>query len=97
MQIKTKIFTLLFVILITSIACNQTVQETETVSTPTNTLAPSATPIIEGSYNPETADDNEPILVTGTIPFTSPFFISISSEPFVLLEDQAGFVARDKE
>jgi len=95
MQTKTKILALILVTFFVSIACNQTVQETETVSTPTKTSAPSPTPIVEGSYDPDTADENEPILVTGTIPFTSPFFISISSEPFVLLEDQAGFVARD--
>lgn len=38
---------------------------------------------------------DEPILVTGTVPFTSPFFLNSSSEPFVMLEDQAGFIARD--
>lgn len=42
-------------------------------------------------------DPNEPVLVTGTIPFTSPFFLNWTAEPFVLLEDQAGFIARDKE
>ena len=40
---------------------------------------------------------NEPVLVTGTIPFTSPFFLAGNSEPFVLLEDEAGFVSRNRE
>jgi C-terminal processing protease CtpA/Prc len=40
---------------------------------------------------------DEPILVTGTIPFTSPFFINMTAEPFVMLEDQAGFINRDEE
>jgi C-terminal processing protease CtpA/Prc len=46
-----------------------------------------------------TSDRNpdEPVIITGTIPFTSPFFINSIAEPFVLLEDEAGFVVRDKE
>src|SRR3990172_7472743 len=42
-------------------------------------------------------DSNEPVLVTGTIPFTSPFFLAGNSEPFILLEDEAGFVDRNRE
>ena len=97
MQNKSKFLMLIFVIVFISLACNQTAQETETVSTPTKTSAPSLTPIVEGSYDPDTSPENEPILVTGTIPFTWPFFLETASEPFVLLEDQAGFIARDKE
>jgi C-terminal processing protease CtpA/Prc len=44
-----------------------------------------------------TVDPDEPVRITGTIPFTSPFFINSIAEPFVLLEDEAGFVARDRE
>jgi C-terminal processing protease CtpA/Prc len=40
-------------------------------------------------------NENEPVFITGTIPYTSPFFLSYATEPFVLLEDQAGFYARD--
>jgi C-terminal processing protease CtpA/Prc len=39
--------------------------------------------------------ENEPVFISGTVPFTSPFFLNSASEPFVLLEDQAGFIARD--
>jgi C-terminal processing protease CtpA/Prc len=39
----------------------------------------------------------EPVSITGEIPFTSPFFLDGIAEPFVLLEDEAGFVRRDKE
>lgn len=42
-------------------------------------------------------DSDEPVLVTGTIPFTSPFFLAGNSEPFVLLEDEAGFIDRNRE
>ena len=37
------------------------------------------------------------MLVSGTIPFTSPFFLNGIAEPFVLLEDEAGFVQRDPD
>ncbi len=42
-------------------------------------------------------DPDEPVLITGTIPYTSPFFVNSIAEPFVMLEDQAGFVNRDRE
>jgi len=42
-----------------------------------------------------TAD--EPYVISGSIPFTSPFFLDGIAEPFVLLEDEFGFVSRDKE
>src|SRR3990172_4042472 len=49
-------------------------------------------PAQAGSANPD-----EPVAVIGTIPFTSPFFINTIAEPFVLLEDEAGFVLRDRD
>ena len=52
------------------------------------------TPLLEG---PVSNDPSEPVFITGTIPFSSPFFLDGNAEPFVLLEDQAGFVARDRE
>lgn len=58
------------------------------------TLEPSATPLLAA---PITPDGSEPVLVTGTIPFTSPFFLNGIAEPFVLLEDEAGFVQRDRD
>lgn len=59
--------------------------------TPIPTALPAA-PVQVGEANPD-----EPIFISGSIPYTSPFFLRILSEPFVLLEDQAGFVQRDKE
>ncbi len=56
---------------------------------PTNTVVVET----EESLDPE----NEPVIISGTIPFTSPFFLNTFSEPFVLLEDQAGFVNRNRE
>ena len=54
-------------------------------------------PILDGAFAPGEASADEPVVVTGTIPFTSPFFLDMSAEPFVLLEDQAGFVDRNKD
>ena len=42
-------------------------------------------------------DTNEPYLISGEIPYTSPFFVWGLGDAFVLLEDQAGFVNRDLE
>ena len=59
---------------------------------PKPTSAPTATPI-PGSL----LDTNEPYLITGEIPYTSPFFVWGLGDAFVLLEDEAGFVHRDFE
>jgi len=58
--------------------------------TPTPTELPSI-PVQAGEANP-----NEPVFVSGNIPYTSPFFLNTISEPFVMLEDEAGFVRRDR-
>jgi hypothetical protein len=59
---------------------------------PKATSAPTATPI-PGSL----LDTDEPYLISGDIPYTSPFFVWGLGDAFVLLEDQAGFVNRDFE
>lgn len=60
--------------------------------------APSTSPTaLSISIQPGETHPDEPVLITGTIPFTSPFFINTISEPFVMLEDEAGFIARDRE
>ncbi len=65
----------------------------ESTSTPTQPLIPlPAVPIQPGTANP-----NEPVFISGKIPFTSPFFLDSIAEPFVLLEDQAGFIQRNRE
>src|SRR4030067_2238353 len=38
-----------------------------------------------------------PVSISGEIPFTSPFFLAGNAEPFVLLEDETGFIRRDRE
>ena len=98
-KLKTPLSVLL-VILISALACSSPFSNN--VSTPEgiNDSAPDYTPpdpVIEQGYDPGSAAPDEPILITGTIPFTSPFFINLTAEPFVLLEDQAGFYNRDEE
>lgn len=58
---------------------------------------PTRAPLLDPAVDPTNLSGDEPVFITGTIPFTSPFFASLATEPFVLLEDQAGFAARDKE
>lgn len=46
---------------------------------------------------PGEAHPDEPVFISGQIPYTSRFFLDSTAEPFVMLEDQAGFAARDRE
>jgi len=71
----------------------------DTLPTPTTLPLPTPTPsplppipVVPGPVNPD-----EPVFISGEIPYTSPFFVNTISEPFVLLEDQAGFVHRNKD
>lgn len=63
----------------------------------TSTPRPTSTPLPARPVQPGEANPDEPVAVTGEIPFTSRFFLLSFAEPFVLLEDQAGFVNRDRE
>lgn len=60
---------------------------------PTNTPIPSPLPPIP--VQPGAANPDEPVYITGSIPYTYPFFLDTISEPFVMLEDEAGFVKRN--
>ena len=65
---------------------NQTAESITLEPEVTTTPLPAA-PVVPGAEHP-----NEPVFITGEIPFTSPFFLEGNAEPFVLLEDEAGFV-----
>jgi carboxyl-terminal processing protease len=58
------------------------------------TLEPAATstPLLAAPVMPGAEHPDEPVFITGEITFTSPFFLEGNAEPFVLLEDEAGFV-----
>jgi C-terminal processing protease CtpA/Prc len=73
---------------------------------PADTPAPSPTPapptetpttLPTAPVQPGEANPDEPVFITGDIPYTSPFFANTLNDPLVLLEDQAGFVARNFE
>jgi len=66
-------------------------------ATPTFTATPTEipTPLPPPPVQPSVDNPNEPLFISGNIPYTSPFFLNSSSEPFVMLEDQAGFIYRD--
>ncbi len=78
-------------------ACRAVTGLTTQTSTPmpTATLTPTPLPPIPVQPNDENPD--EPVLISGDIPFTSPFFLDTVAEAYVMLEDQAGFIARDRE
>lgn len=59
--------------------------------------AATPTPLFAIPVQPGDANPDEPVFIRGEIPYTSPFFLNTISQPFVLLEDQAGFVHRDRE
>jgi C-terminal processing protease CtpA/Prc len=42
-------------------------------------------------------DDGGVVLVTGELSFTNPFFLLGVSQPIIILEDQGGFVERDRQ
>jgi carboxyl-terminal processing protease len=100
MQGKHNLFLAVVVLCGLALACGpfNDIFATATQDTGDTTTPPvMSEPNLGGGFSPDQASGDEPILVTGTIPYTSPFFLSISAEPFVLLEDEAGFVARNED
>ena len=95
MRSNYKTFLALAVLLSAVLACSTLnpgeAEPAAPTAQPTRTLLP-ADAVESGN-----ADPDEPVIITGTIPYTSPFFVNSIAEPFVMLEDQAGFVARDRE
>jgi C-terminal processing protease CtpA/Prc len=92
---KHKSFVLvLSVLLVLTLACSSfgNLFQQENTAQP---VVSSPTPLLAAPSTVGDAGTDEPVLITGTIPFTSPFFMDGIAEPFVLLEDQSGFVARD--
>ncbi|OGO16163.1 MAG: hypothetical protein A2Z14_00015 [Chloroflexi bacterium RBG_16_48_8] len=85
------------VLVIATFACSfLNGEEAEPTSAP-DTPSPSPTALLSSPVQPGQANPNEPVQVIGTVPFTSPFFINSIAEPFVMLEDEAGFILRDRE
>ncbi len=95
-----RLFSLLLGFTCLAVACrvfdgaSQSVPTVSPAPSPTITLTPTALPAVP--VQPGETNPDEPVFITGDIVFTSPFFINTISEPFVLLEDQAGFASRDE-
>ena len=97
MLTRTRWILLILLLTITILACNTVSGVPDTPVPPSPTITPTSTllppiPVQPGEDNPK-----EPVFINGDIPYTSPFFLNTLSEPFVLLEDQAGFINRDEE
>ena len=98
-------FAFLSLLIISSLACGisrsipGTAQPSETgvpVAASPDVPVATSTPLPGAPVQPGASNPDEPVLITGEIPYTSPFFLNSAAEPFVMLEDQAGFVKRDK-
>ncbi|MEJ2266548.1 MAG: S41 family peptidase [Anaerolineales bacterium] len=105
MKTTRRFITLIVALALISLAC-QTVTGLSQTPTPlpTATLAPTSAPTASNTptslpapSGSQEIDPNEPVFISGDIPYTSPFFLNTISEPFILLEDEAGFVQRNKE
>ncbi|MCD6402088.1 MAG: hypothetical protein J7L73_09195 [Anaerolineales bacterium] len=97
MQSK-KIFTVLIIVFLSTMACGQFnfgQSNPSPSETPLPTLTPTSLPPAPVKFGEE--NPNEPVFISGEIPYTSPFFLETTSEAFVMLEDETGFIHRDKE
>lgn len=92
------------ILLLAGLACRTSLNlpGSSTASPETSNELPQAvpatpTPLPPNPIKPGEDNPQEPSTVIGSIPYTSPFFVNTLGEAFVMLEDQAGFVQRDRE
>jgi len=94
MRSYTRITVLIFAILTIIVsACGQVAA---TMEAPTEESAPQTTPETEFPLADIVNDEGGPVIITGEVEYTNPFFTIGVAEPIVILEDQAGFVDRDR-
>ena len=94
MHRKHSIIGICLMLIISSLAC-QVVSGLST--SPTSTPASTTTPLPQIPVKPGSENPQEPVFISGEIPFTSPFFLDTVAEAFVMLEDQSGFIQRNWE
>lgn len=73
--------------------------QTDTPAPPTATPAESATSPSPTGQFPAAGivnDEGGPAVITGEVSYTNPFFTTGVAEPLILLEDEGGFVTRDR-
>ncbi|MFN2304211.1 MAG: S41 family peptidase [Anaerolineales bacterium] len=107
MGTRTRLFIYFTILILASLACRAVTGSPENTDTsfatpsetpsptriPTSTATPTELPprpVEQGENNPD-----EPVFISGEIPYTSPFFLDTITEAFVMLEDQGGFVERN--
>lgn len=68
-------------------------------ATETPTEEPTSQPMPEAQFPPAEIvnDEGGPVVITGDVNYTYPFFTAGVAEPIVILEDQAGFVERNRD
>ena len=104
-QERMRLFILILFLSIIAIGCQkadvliaeQQTEESSPTSTAVKTPTPTPTSLPDNPIEPGEINFDEPAFITGDIPYTSPFFLNSISEPYVLLEDQAGFILRDRK
>lgn len=93
-----KLFLILIGLTLASLACRAEANLPDGIdNNPADMSVETATPLPAAPVTPGSTNPTEPTTITGKIPYTSPFFLNSTSEPFVLLEDEAGFVRRDRD
>lgn len=96
MHRRASIYGIVLTLIMGSLACSLFSNLSPTPS-PTETPRSTSTPLPEIPVKPGADHPREPVLVSGEIPFTSPFFLDTITEAYVMLEDQGGFYQRDLE
>jgi C-terminal processing protease CtpA/Prc len=98
MKTKLLFITSILIFAIISVsACGEAPTITE-VPSPEPTIEPTSAPTPESQFPSAELinDEGGPIIITGEVEYTNPFFTAGVAEPIVILEDQAGFVDRDR-
>lgn len=78
-----------------ALACLGSSQVDEPTATPAQEAV---TPSVEPEFPAAEIvnDEGGPVVVTGEVAYTNPFFTTAVAQPIVILEDQGGFVVRDR-
>lgn len=94
---KPAIIWSIILIILFSVACQiPSINLFSNSLTPSSANAQTPTPLPPRAVMPGEGHPDEPVFIRGNISYTSPFFVNSLAEPFVLLEDEAGFVKRDR-
>jgi len=86
-------------LLLTAACTNPTPSPTATLATPVTSASPTPAPTVAptATVTPTPGPSGTgPQVVTGRVTYTNAFFTAGVSEPLIILEDQGGFVTRDR-